>query len=537
MNNKDFKNLQNSLYNNILPPTESLKHSHGKGFDAHKPLNHTPDLSDSEHTQSSQTRSDERFRMTEKFPLSLGEGWGEGWHWQKALKTVALTLALSFFIVAPAMAQAPTPTLDNLHNQDITMPDSTEKYPESAYTLTEIENADPENLPENAITLYDKTEVTKYYDPSTGEEVAESDRQEGVEYKEVTTIETTPKYYTVSLKQTAYGDPNGTTTLIYVWEKNADTGNLEFKQDPTAPVGQTITYKYIIPDGTSLSRRENTTDNSSETITGVFLNQTSSQFGGAISNNGSSAKLGDINANFIGNYLSSNSDIYGGAIYNSSGTIGDIIGDFIGNYAVTSAAGLFVVANGGAIYNSGIIGDITGDFIGNYTYSNNYVSEGGAIYNDGTIGDITGNFIGNYAASSTDYIRHLHGGAIYNSNTIRNITGDFIGNYASTTDVSANGGAIYNAGTIGDITGDFIGNYASSTDGSAYGGAIYNDSGTIGDITGDFIGNYVSSNSSSANGGAIYNSGTIGNITGDFIGNYVSSTDSSTYGGAIYDDL
>lgn len=58
-------------------------------------------------------------------------------------------------------------------------------------------------------------------------EVAESDRVEGVQYKEVTTIETTPKYYTVSLKQTQYGDPNGTTTMTFGWEKNADTGKLQ----------------------------------------------------------------------------------------------------------------------------------------------------------------------------------------------------------------------------------------------------------------------------------------------------------------------
>ena len=41
-------------------------------------LNNTPNWSDSEHTQSLQNRNDERFRMTEKFPLSLREGRGEG---------------------------------------------------------------------------------------------------------------------------------------------------------------------------------------------------------------------------------------------------------------------------------------------------------------------------------------------------------------------------------------------------------------------------------------------------------------------------
>ena len=36
--------------------------------------NNKNNWSDSEHTQSLQNRNDERFRMTEKFPLSLGEG-------------------------------------------------------------------------------------------------------------------------------------------------------------------------------------------------------------------------------------------------------------------------------------------------------------------------------------------------------------------------------------------------------------------------------------------------------------------------------
>ena len=405
-----------------------------------------------------------------------------------------------------------------------------DKLKGSGYNLTEAASADEPNT----ITLYDKTEVIKYYDPTTGAEVAESDRQEGVEYKEVTTIETTPKYYTVNLNKTQYGDPNGTTTLTYGWEKNADTGNLEFKQDPTTPVGQTITYKYTIPDGESLDRITNDSDNSLQTITGAFVNQTTgstsgSQYGGAIYNNGSSAKLGDINADFIGNYTSStNSSADGGAIYNYEGTIGDITGDFIGNYATSTNKS----AVGGAIYNNSkaTIGDITGNFISNYASSTDDYAYGGAIYNSGTIGDIAADFVGNYA-SSTDY--YAQGGAIYNNGTIGDITGDFIGNYA-TANSSAYGGAIYNSNaTIGNITGDFIGNYASSTDDNAYGGAIYNDDGTIGDITGDFIGNFASSTGRTADGGAISNSGTIGDITGDFIGNYASSS-SSANGGAIY---
>ena len=250
MNNKDFKNLQNSLYSNILPPPENLKHSRGEGFNVHKSLDHTPDLSDSEHTQSSQTRSDERFRMTEechpeefssRHPEASAEGsmyildscqrlkqgskntichpeerselrilpvindcqehWSDSEHTQSSqtcnngrfrmtlllgMQTAALTLALSFFIAAPAMADAPVPTLDNLHNQEVTMPDSSEVYPESAYTLTEIKDADPGNLPQNAITLYDKN------DDGT----------------------VTPKYYLVNLKDSVTNIGEGDTTKI-----------------------------------------------------------------------------------------------------------------------------------------------------------------------------------------------------------------------------------------------------------------------------------------------------------------------------------
>ena len=468
-----------------------------------------------------------------------------------------------------------------------------EKLPDSAYTLTETTVSDPENLPDNVITLYDKTEVIKYYDPTTGEEVAEADRQEGVEYKEVTTIETTPKYYTVSLKQTEYGDPNGTTTLTYGWEKNAE-GELEFKQDPTTPVGQTISYKYnpdlfiqkvdgltidnptvsdpsgtsesqpyIIEGGAGLNNPEGTTKSITNILykdnkfTGTLNSTTSGSkyaqvSGGAVYNAGeltyiTGAFINNIvDSKAIGTYGGRYNSAYGGALYNS-GTVGNINADFIGNYSSSTGSN----AKGGALYNSsGKIGNITGDFIGNYS---SYGS-GGAIYNNGynghaAIGDIIGNFIGNYSTSD--------GGAIYNRGyngeaAIGNITGDFIGNYA--LGGANGGGAIFNSsGTIGDITGDFIGNYAYDA-GAIYnykgtigvitgnfignhalyhGSAIYNYEGTIDGITGDFIGNYDTQYTSFVGGGVIYNRGTIRNITGDFICNY-----SSNYGGAIgtYDE-
>ena len=446
---------------------------------------------------------------------------------------------------------------------------NSDKLKGSGYNLTEAASADEPNT----ITLYDKTEVIKYYDPTTGAEVAAGDRVEGVEYKEVSTIETTPKYYTVNLNKTAYGDPNGTKPLTYGWEKTKN-GKLEFKEKPTTPVGQTITYSYnpdsfsktvtntsnptvtdpantsssspyIIEGGAGLNNPEGSTSSINNElyignkVTGT-LESTSRPYkyaqvsGGAVYNAGELTSVtgafinNSVEAYRTGSYSSyARNYAYGGALYNS-GTIGDITADFIGNYASGNSYAL-----GGAIYNNddAEIGDITGDFIGNYASGNNYAS-GGAIDNVRTIGDITGDFIGNYASSTNSL---AYGGAIYNDDDaeIGDITGDFIGNYASGNS-SAGGGAIYNNGTIGNITGDFIGNYAFLTGSYASGGAIYND-GTIGDITGDFIGNYASSTFSSASGGAIYNSGgTIGDITGDFIGNYASGYYAE--GGAIYNN-
>ena len=488
---------------------------------------------------------------------------------QSILSICSLAVLLS--LSTPAQAdEIYTPTLDKLHQSGTTMPDTSEIYPESAYTLTEsAQNA------ENTITLYEKTEIIRYYDPLTGQEVAKSDLQPDIEYKEVKTIQTTPKYYQVALKQTEYGSGDG--EKYFKWE-NTENGLILTETDKA---NAQITAKYDTTQ--SHTHFKNTSDKSSMNITGgSFVNQTvgntsGEKVGGAIYNSGSSAKLGDISADFIGNSAISTGgySAYGGAIYNYyNSTIGDITGDFIGNYAsVSVSASARYYASGGAIYNyyNSTIGDITGDFIGNYASGS--ASEGGAIYNyyNSTIGDITGNFIGNYAISDRS---SASGGAIYNDSgsTIGDITGDFIGNYAASDRSSAKGSAIFNdsGSSIGSITGNFIGNYAVSGGGETYGGAIYNyNNSTIGNITGDFIGNYTVSDRNCAYGGAIFNgenstmaditgnfignyisvaglahggaifndhNSTIGDITGDFIGNYAVSGSGETYGGAIYNE-
>ena len=542
--------------------------------------------------------------------LSVFPSWGGCMY--KSLKTAALSLALTLCIAAPVMAEVPVPTLDRVKSEQTTFLDSahssyalteltdwtaapegsitvkiadktyyytpsentevlktlastgsaalvettkdkaTEKLKDSGYSLKEATSADEPNT----ITLYDKETVKKYYDPKTGKEVAAGDRQPDIEYREVQTIQTTPKYYTVELKQTEYGhaevkDDTKTFTVTtpdaegsgkafeYTVNYYVDDDRLSNDRITTNQNGADIDKDFVglKNEVTSGSAYGGAIYNSISTIgdiTGDFIGNyafsTGSYARGGAIYNYSNSTIGDITGDFIGNYASSSdSSAYGGAIYNHyNSTIGDITGDFIDNYASSTGSS----ASGGAIYNSSsTIGNITGDFIDNYASSTGSSAAGGAIYNDfgSTIGDITGDFIGNYATSTS----YAYGGAIYNyySSTIGNITGDFIGNYASSSDSIAYGGAIYNSSsTIGNITGDFIENYATGS--RAYGGAIYNSSSTIGDITGDFIENYASG--SSAAGGAIYNDGTIGNITGDFIGNYASG--SSAAGGAIYND-
>src|SRR5574344_1037977 len=421
-----------------------------------------------------------------------------------------------------------TPTLDALHNAGTTIPNSTTVYPESGYTLTET----TDKTLDNVITKYEVKPVTRYYDMTTGTEVAPEARVAGTTYKEIQEKDLVPHYYQVNLKQTEYGaGVNSTTTTL-----------------TTQPVKDVeITSKY----DTSQTRFDNTTDNSATNYSGDYINQTSTTVNiyqidklnkynfvsGAINNYSTSAKLGDITGNFIKNHATTSSGYraYGGAIDNYQGTITDIKSNFIGNYATTSD-----YAEGGAIQNSkyGKIDSITGNFIGNY--ASGYVSYGGAIDNcfNSTIGNITGNFIGNYLSNRL----YAEGGAIYNyaGANINNITGDFIGNYTYSQLDRARSGAIGNeSANIGNITGDFIGNYANAVgtnSSSAYatGGAIYNWNGTIGGITGDFIRNYASSIYSNATGGAIYNNKTIGNISGNFIENYADSTYSFAVGGGIY---
>lgn len=287
---------------------------------------------------------------------------GGGWMPIKSILCVA-SLAAFLCINLPAFA-------------DITLPQDT-NTDNHAYTLTKVDQQG-----ENTITKYEWSEEQNKF---------------------------VPVNYRVDLKKKQYGNSNGETTLIYGWEKNPDTNFLEFKKDPTNPVDQTITYTYNKAD--EQQKLDNRADNSDKTITGVFVGQTGTeQGGGAIFNNYLLPILGDINADFVGNYISSSSsNAYGGAIYNANGAvIGNITGDFIGNYVSGSDS----YAIGGAISNNGTIGKTDED--GNL------------------IGGIYGSFINNYAKTESDSNLVL-GGAVYTTTDMNfiadNKTNYFTGNY------------------------------------------------------------------------------------------------------------
>ena len=413
-------------------------------------------------------------------------------------RTFLLILALS--IVFPAFAQ------------DVPLPEE-----EKIYTLVLIEDADPNNLPENAVTKYE-------FNKETGK------------------LE--PQYYELKLTKTEFGTGGGVE--YFKWQKDTNGNQTLVSADKESAQ---ITAQY---DNSKTNQRITNTTDLSVIDKGSFISQGGSDVtsGGAIYIDSKDANIDSINADFVGNNVYSDDDriqASGGAIYNSQGIIDKVTGNFIGNYTLNS---YISASQGGAIYNDkGTINNISGSFISNYTYGF-YISSGGAIYNagTGTIGNITSDFIGNYSIGNTS----VGGGAIYNFGTISNITSNFIGNYTSSTKESvnvssANGGAISNRGEINTISGNFIGNYAASAyDRPVFGydssgGAIYNSAGNIKNISGVFINNYASSLGSYGLGGAISNDdkGTIDEIKADFIGNHTittSDTYGGAYGGAIYNN-
>lgn len=325
-----------------------------------------------------------------------------------------------------------------------------------------------------------------------------------------------------------------------------------------------------------------------------------SAFVGNVSYNSANTSINNINGNFINNSLTTNLashgdvQVLGGLFvgnYASSGTakIGDINSNFIGNNANIYSSARAKINGGGYIGNwrNSTIGNISGDFVNNnltlkVTNYESTILGGGLIgnyassSNEQSIGDINSNFIDNTVMVSAPTATVAGGGIIGNYNynnssqkglSIGNINGDFINNK-----ITVSGKAIVQGGTlignyaynckydtiIGDITGDFINNsveisgYSSSvrTTGlignfSSY-GSDGNSVAKIGKINANFYNNNVTTNGQWAMGGAItnYNTRGFGNysvidsISGEFIKNGLRNTYSSTssyaLGGAIY---
>ncbi len=273
---------------------------------------------------------------------------------------------------------------------------------------------------------------------------------------------------------TKYWDDNGTITPVNYNVKFTDVlgdenGGRTYRYDWQI-VDEKRTLVKVTTGISDITAKVNTSDNKRidtdqqggdvlHSFIGITNISTEDLQGGAIYN---TTEIGTINGDFIANYVSSSAYAYGGVIYNgsSSAKINSIMGNFIGNYASDY---------GGAIYNSyGTIDSITGDFIGNYVSGSGC---GGAICNSyGTIDSITGNFIGNHA---------FYGGAIYNRGTIGSITGNFIGNHASYgSAIYNNGGSItFREGT--SFTGNYIAIYNYSSEASIINFNVYDTSKSI----------------------------------------------------------
>ena len=337
--------------------------------------------------------------------------------------TFIFALLASTVLSTNAISLTLNPTLDSLKTEDNQLP--------------------------NSVFSYDKGSETDY----------DFTVQEADENGTLTT-----KYYKINIADNRLSTSSNISWIGLESKPDDMTNVIEIKL-PNNQV-KYFKYTYTVPSRyETITERNDNTLASSDVTDVVFSGIGSTSGGGAIYNTQNNSSV-NIKSDFIGNYASSTSSVYGGAIYNYAdktsltATIGNITGDFIGNYAN---------GRGGAISNHAL-----------------YNRNGSFSSAKATIGDITGDFIGNYANGG--------GGAIYNY-AAHNRTGDY-----STAKA-----------TIGNITGDFIGNYSNSSSSSAHGGAIFNyaynsdTTATIGNITGDFIGNYSNSSSSSAIGGAISN--------------------------------
>lgn len=391
-----------------------------------------------------------------------------------------------------ADSTVPTPVLDKLNGEGTQVPGTSYVYPESGYTLTEVEPEDPENLAPNVIKYSDVNNIT-----------------EGVHY------------YEVGLKQSEFGE--GSSVKYYTWAKDdngvklvetADSSKavLTLRYDPDSSVSPIINQSgetldlvdeiYVVQDIKYAVSVSGTANNISSKFEGNSIGITNSddyKYSAIVSEVNGNIK--NITSSFIGNEVKAETtnSVYG-TLVKALGGVDNLTSEFIANSVVTDSARI----NGGLIQvgSSGSIGKITSDFILNGVNSVNGNIEGAVLANSGAINAIdSSKFAGNYGISQGG---NVYGAGIWNERNIDSITNTvFAGNSAKTGSGNSRGGAVYTSSSLNIENSVFTDNGAISETGEARGGAVYttaslNISANSGKTT-EFSGNYVVNGSDRVN--------------------------------------
>lgn len=277
-------------------------------------------------------------------------------------------------------------------------------------------------------------------------------------------------------------------------------------ESQTSITGGEFTGNTSASRGGAISMRTNDLGNHSTAnldINGVlFENNTAATQGGAIFNTFYNSKTNSGAVTIASSRFNSNEAAFGGAIYN------DGTGDRAGNIASMNLSDLTFTGNtakfGGAIFNQGTLTFENG---AQFTENKANGGAGGAIYNYGSINALdNATFSGNTASQ---------GGAINNAKLASSATPGTIetisnSTFSNNSAGSSQGGAIRNQGVIGSIINSV---FDSNTAGN--GGAINNGTwGTIDTISSIEGSMFVNNKASGGNGqgGAITNAGSIGSV-------------------------
>ncbi|PKL66485.1 MAG: hypothetical protein CVV28_10815 [Methanobacteriales archaeon HGW-Methanobacteriales-1] len=295
-----------------------------------------------------------------------------------------------------------------------------------------------------------------------------------------------------------------------------------------------------IIDGEQIRRIINISGTPTVNINNLTLKNGSSDYGGAINNNGGTLSVSD-------SVVSSNTALYdGGGIANYEGTVNVSGSTISGNTALYGSCG-GIMNDGGTLTVSGS------------TISGNTAQFGGGIYNMGTL-TVSGSTISDNTASYGGGIRNdatmIVSDSVVSSNTALYDGGGIFNSYGAMTvsdstissnNAQYNGGGIFNSyGTLSVSGSTITGNIAQYNGGGIFteGGTDLSDSnirGSIADLGGAIyvkdgtttITNLLfQDNVANTVGGAIYNSG--GTVTASdthFYNNFAENG-----GGAIYND-